>query len=133
MGYFKTIKNNLSEGGKAAIQPITIDDRLFDRYRNKQDFIQKYIFPGGFLPSVNFIKTLIKKNKLELIKMNTYSDDYAKTLNVWRGNFFKSWKNISRLGFNDSFKRMWEFYLSYCEAGFKSKNINLVQFSMLNK
>ncbi len=131
--YFYTIKNSLNRNGTSAIQGITIGDHLFDRYKNDEDFIQKYIFPGGFLPSVNFIKTLIKKNKLELIKMNTYSDDYAKTLHVWRGNFFKSWKNISRLGFNDSFKRMWEFYLSYCEAGFKSKNINLIQFSMLNK
>ena len=83
-------KNSLNRNGTSAIQGITIGDHLFDRYKNDEDFIQKYIFPGGFLPSVNFIKTLIKKNKLELIKMNTYSDDYAKTLHVWRGNFFKN-------------------------------------------
>ena len=131
--YFNTIKNSLNSNGTSAIQGITIEDHLFDRYKNDEDFIQKYIFPGGFLPSVHYIKQLIKKNNLELIKMNTYSDDYSKTLRIWRHNFFKSWEKISRLGFNSSFKRMWEFYLSYCEAGFKSKNINLVQFSMLNK
>ena len=130
--YFKTIKHNLSSGGKAAIQAITIDDSLFDRYKNKQDFIQKYIFPGGFLPSEKFMKQLIKKHNLSLDKINTYSDDYAKTLNIWKSNFLNAWKNISPLGFDEAFKRMWEFYLSYCEAGFKSKNINLIQFSMSN-
>ena len=131
--YFKTIKKNLSTNGKAAIQAITIDDNLFDRYKTKQDFIQKYIFPGGFLPSVNYMKYLVKKNKLNLLKINSYPDDYAKTLAIWRENFFKTWKNIAPLGFDETFKRMWEFYLSYCEAGFKSKNIDLIQFSLQNK
>ena len=131
--YFKTIKDNLSDGGKAAIQAITIDDSLYDRYKNKQDFIQKYIFPGGFLPSLGFMKSLIKKNNLSLLKVNSYPDDYAKTLATWRENFLKVWSNITPLGFDETFKRMWEFYLSYCEAGFKSKNIDLIQFSMSNK
>ena len=131
--YFKTIKNSLKENSTAAIQGITIRDDLFDRYRGSEDFIQKYIFPGGFLPSEDFMKYLVKKNKLNLLKMNSYPDDYAKTLAIWRENFFKTWKNISPLGFDDTFKRMWEFYLSYCEAGFKSRNINLIQCSMSNK
>ena len=78
------------------------------------------------------MKQLIKKHNLSLDKINTYSDDYAKTLNIWKSNFLSAWKSISPLGFDESFKRMWEFYLSYCEAGFKSKNINLIQFSMSN-
>ena len=131
--YFETIKKSLNKGGSAAIQGITIRDDLFDRYKRSEDFIQKYIFPGGFLPSVNLMKTLIKKNKLNLIKVNSYPDDYAKTLANWRINFFKAWNNITPLGFDETFKRMWEFYLSYCEAGFKSKNINLIQISMSNK
>jgi len=131
--YFETIKKSLNENGSAAIQGITIRDDLFERYRRSEDFIQKYIFPGGFLPSVNLIKSLIKKNNLNLLKVNSYPDDYAKTLANWRENFFKSWKNITPLGFDETFKRMWEFYLSYCEAGFKSKNIDLIQFSMSNK
>ena len=131
--YFNTIKKSLNTQGTAAIQGITIRDDLFDRYRDSEDFIQKYIFPGGFLPSIDFMKNLIKKNKLNLLKINSYPDDYAKTLNVWRENFFKTWDNISPLGFDETFKRMWEFYLSYCEAGFKARNINLIQFSMSNK
>ena len=131
--YFETIKRSLNENGSAAIQGITIRDDLFERYRSSEDFIQKYIFPGGFLPSLSFMKSLTKKNNLGLLKVNSYSDDYAKTLAIWRENFLKAWTNIAPLGFDETFKRMWEFYLSYCEAGFKSKNIDLIQFSMSNK
>ena len=131
--YFETIKRSLNVNGAAAIQGITIRDDLFERYRSSEDFIQKYIFPGGFLPSLGFMKSLIKKNNLNLLKINSYPDDYAKTLAIWRENFLKVWSNIAPLGFDETFKRMWEFYLSYCEAGFKSKNIDLIQFSMSNK
>ena len=131
--YFETIKKSLNANGSAAIQGITIRDDLFERYRSSEDFIQKYIFPGGFLPSPGFMKSLIKKNNLSLLKVNSYSNDYAKTLVIWRENFLKVWSNIAPLGFDENFKRMWEFYLSYCEAGFKSKNIDLIQFSMSNK
>ncbi len=131
--YFSTIKNTLRNNGTAAIQGIVIKDELFDRYRGNEDFIQKYIFPGGFLPSVNLINKLVAKNRLQLQEINTYSDDYAKTLAIWRKNFLNAWDKISPLGFDNYFKRMWEFYLSYCEGGFKSKNINLIQFSISNK
>jgi len=131
--YFETIKRSLNANGAAVIQGITIRDDLFERYRSSEDFIQKYIFPGGFLPSLGFMKSLIKKNDLNLLKVNSYPDDYAKTLATWRENFLKVWSNIAPLGFDETFKRMWEFYLSYCEAGFKSKNIDLIQFSMSNK
>ena len=132
-GYFKTIKNNLSDGGKAAIQAITIDDRLFDRYKNKQDFIQKYIFPGGFLPNKNNINKLVSNNGLTVNSYISYADHYAETLAIWRKEFNKKWDLIKNQGFDLTFKRMWEFYLSYCEAGFKSKNIDLIQFSLQNK
>ncbi len=131
--YFQTIKKVLNNNGTAAIQGIVIKDELFERYRANEDFIQKYIFPGGFLPSINFMEKLIKKNNLELDKINTYSDDYARTLSTWRKNFLGVWDKISPLGFDDYFRRMWEFYLSYCEGGFKSRNINLIQFSMSNR
>jgi cyclopropane-fatty-acyl-phospholipid synthase len=132
-GYFKKIKDSLKPGGKAAIQGIIIKDELFNRYKNNEDFIQKYIFPGGFLPSLKQIKEITKKNQLDIEKVNFYSDDYAKTLSTWRNNFLNTWDNISPLGFDGYFKRMWEFYLSYCEAGFKAKNIDLIQFSMFNR
>jgi cyclopropane-fatty-acyl-phospholipid synthase len=132
-GYFNIIKNSLKENGNSAIQGITIRNDLFYRYRSSEDFIQKYIFPGGFLPSIDLIKKLSKKNDLNLDEVNSYSQDYAKTLSTWKDNFNKAWDNISPLGFDEYFKRMWEFYLSYCEAGFRAKNIDLIQFSMSNR
>ena len=131
--YFKTIKGNLSENGKVAIQAITIDDSLFDRYKNKQDFIQKYIFPGGFLPNKNSINKYVSDNGLTINSYISCADDYANTLAIWKEEFNKKWNLIKDQGFDLTFKRMWEFYLSYCEAGFKSKNIDLIQFSLQNK
>ena len=131
--YFKTIKNNLSSNGRAAIQAITIDDSLFDRYKTKKDFIQKYIFPGGFLPSKNSLNKYVSENGLTIKSYDSYADHYANTLAIWRNEFNKKWDLIKNQGFDLTFKRMWEFYLSYCEAGFKSKNIDLIQFSLQNK
>ena len=131
--YFKTIKNNLSNNGSAAIQAITIDDNLFDRYKNKQDFIQKYIFPGGFLPNKGSINKYVSHNGLTIKSYESYADHYSSTLAIWRNEFNKKWELIKKQGFDSTFKRMWEFYLSYCEAGFKSKNIDLIQFSIQNK
>ena len=132
-GYFKTIKDNLSSNGSAAIQAITIDDNLFDRYKYKQDFIQKYIFPGGFLPNKGSIDKYVSKNGLTIKSYESYADHYSNTLAIWRNEFNKKWELIKKQGFDLTFKRMWEFYLSYCEAGFKSKNIDLIQFSIQNK
>jgi len=131
--YFKTIKGNLADSGTAAIQAITIDDSLFGRYKNKQDFIQKYIFPGGFLPSKNSLNKHISDNGLSIKSYDSYADHYSNTLALWRGEFNKKWEQIKNQGFDLTFKRMWEFYLCYCEAGFKSKNIDLIQFSIQNK
>ena len=133
VNYFKSIKKNLTENGKAAIQAITIDDSLFERYKTKEDFIQKYIFPGGFLPSKKKLYDLSSSNGLEIKKYESYGSHYSSTLKIWRDEFLKKWEEISKHGFDNKFKRMWHFYLSYCEAGFKSKNIDLIQFSMQNK
>ncbi len=132
-GYFKTIKENLKSGGTAAIQAITIDDNLYNRYKSKQDFIQKYIFPGGFLPCKKNIIELANENNLNFNQCYSYGKHYSDTLMVWRDEFQKKWNEISKQGFDLTFKRMWNFYLSYCEAGFKSKNIDLIQFSLQNK
>ena len=131
--YFKTIKENLKSGGTAAIQAITIDDNLYNRYKSKQDFIQKYIFPGGFLPCKKNIIELANVNNLNFNQCYSYGKHYSDTLVVWRDEFQKKWNEISKQGFDITFKRMWNFYLSYCEAGFKSKNIDLIQFSLQNK
>ncbi|XOJ73562.1 cyclopropane-fatty-acyl-phospholipid synthase family protein [Candidatus Pelagibacter sp. Uisw_114] len=131
--YFNTIKNNLTPIGTVGIQAITIDDNLFERYKNKQDFIQKYIFPGGFLPSRNELLNYVDTNGLKFNEYNSYANHYSDTLIIWREIFNKKWDSIKEQGFDLTFKRMWEFYLSYCEAGFKSKNIDLIQFSLQNK
>ena len=131
--YFNIIKNNISEKGNVAIQAITIDDNLFDRYKNKQDFIQKYIFPGGFLPSKKSLYKYADDNGLKFNEYNSYAKHYSDTLIIWRKEFNKKWDLIKNQGFDLNFKKMWEFYLSYCEAGFKSKNIDLIQFSLCNK
>ena len=131
--FFLTIKENLKPGGVGAIQAIIIKDELFERYRKREDFIQKYIFPGGFLPSLHSIKNYCKQTGLELTNYNSYGVHYSNTLKEWRNNFIRSWNDISKQGFDQSFKKIWDFYFSYCEAGFKSKNIDLIQFSLSNK
>tara|TARA_B100001175_G_scaffold189647_1_gene160835 strand:+ start:818 stop:1996 length:1179 start_codon:yes stop_codon:yes gene_type:complete len=131
--YFQIIKSNLSKNGKAAIQAITINDNLFERYKTKQDFIQKYIFPGGFLPSKQSLYDLSIKKGLAIDKYDSYGFHYSNTLKLWRDEFLNKWDQISGQGFDLNFKRMWNFYLSYCEAGFKSKNIDLIQFSLQNR
>jgi cyclopropane-fatty-acyl-phospholipid synthase len=131
--YFNTIKKNLNPSGTVGIQAITIDDNLFERYKNKQDFIQKYIFPGGFLPSKGEIQNHIDINGLKFGEYNSYADHYSDTLIMWRDEFNNKWETIKDQGFDLTFKKMWQFYLSYCEAGFKSRNIDLIQFSLYNK
>ena len=131
--YFKKIKESLTQNGTAAIQAITIDDKIYKRYKTKTDFIQKYIFPGGFLPSKKEILKLSNESGLKLKNCNSYGIHYSNTLSIWREEFLKKWTDISKQGFDNKFKRMWNFYLSYCEAGFKSKNIDLIQFSLQNK
>ena len=131
--YFEVIKKNLKFGGRGAIQAIIIKDELYNRYRNKEDFIQKYIFPGGFLPSLKSLNKLSEKSGLRIDDCKLYGSHYSNTIQKWRKSFLNSWGQISRQGFNLNFKKMWDFYFSYCDAGFKSKNINLVQFSFCNK
>ena len=131
--YFKKIKESLTNNGIAAIQAITIDDKIYDRYKNKTDFIQKYIFPGGFLPSKKEILKLSNANGLKFEECKSYGSHYSSTLSIWRDKFLNKWGDISKQGFDNTFKRMWNFYLSYCEAGFKSKNIDLIQFLLQKK
>ena len=130
--YFYKIKQSLEINGKAAIQAITINDDLYDRYKTKEDFIQKYIFPGGFLPCKKRLVNFANETDLKFEECNSYGLHYSNTLNIWRDEFTKKWDQISKQGFDLTFRRMWKFYLSYCEAGFKSKNIDLIQFSLRN-
>ena len=131
--YLRKIRECTRDDGFAIIQGITISDKKYKEYSNQVDFIQKYIFPGGFLPNKNTINKLVSNNGLTVNSYISYADHYANTLAIWRNEFNKKWDLIKNQGFDNTFKRMWEFYLSYCEAGFKSKNIDLIQFSLQNK
>src|SRR5207245_1878843 len=125
--YFSQLRDRLLPGGLAGIQAITIQDRFFDSYRREVDFIQRYIFPGGMLPSPTVLKSLGNKFGLPVIRERIFGEDYARTLATWRDNFRAAWPNLTPLGFDERFRRLWEYYLAYCEAGFLSGNIDVRQ------
>ncbi|HAA92829.1 MAG TPA: SAM-dependent methyltransferase, partial [Rhodospirillaceae bacterium] len=116
--YFDKISELLVEGGKAAIQVITIDADYWESYRRNPDFIQQYIFPGGMLPTVERLRDEVARAGLTWKRCEGYGVDYAKTLAIWRENFQTNWPKLQKLGFDERFRRMWFYYFSYCEAGF---------------
>ena len=129
--YFDKISDVLRQGGKAALQVITIDDSEFESYRTTPDFIQKYIFPGGMLPSIEKITPPIEQAGMKLTETKGYGLHYAKTLEQWRIDFLAQWPHIAKMGqFDAKFKRMWELYLAYCEGGFKSGMIDVKQMTL---
>ena len=129
--YFNKVSDVLRKGGKAALQVITIVDEEFESYRTTPDFIQKYIFPGGMLPSIEKITPPIEAAGMKLVEEKGYGLHYAKTLEQWRVDFLKHWPTISAdQGFDMRFKRMWELYLAYCEGGFKSGMIDVKQMAL---
>jgi cyclopropane-fatty-acyl-phospholipid synthase len=123
--YFNTLRARLSEHGKAVIQAITIDEKRFDDYRTRPDFIQRYIFPGGMLPTISGIKEQAEQAGLTLTSVELFGASYARTLREWRHNFHRAWPTLSTQGFDERFRRMWDYYLSYCEAGFRLGTINV--------
>jgi len=125
--YFSQLRDRLLPGGLAGIQAITIQDRLFQTYRRDVDFIQRYVFPGGMLPSPQILKLLGERFGVPVIRERIFGQDYAKTLASWRSNFRAAWPILIPLGFDERFRRLWEYYLAYCEAGFLSGNIDVRQ------
>ena len=128
--FFKKLETILKPNGIVGLQLITISDKIYNVYKNNPDFIKKYIFPGGMLPSLNILDDIISKTSLNIDEINSYANDYAKTLNIWNDQFNKNWKNIEKLGFDEKFKLIWNYYLSYCEGGFLAKNIDLKQIKL---
>ena len=128
--YFDVVRRCLKPGGKACIQTITIRDDLFARYAKSTDFIQQYIFPGGMLPSPALFERLAKQAGLIVEKRLAFGPDYAETLRRWRHAFVQREAEITELGFDKRFKRIWMFYLSYCEAAFEQGNTNVMQFTL---
>lgn len=126
--FFKKCESLLKPSGVMVMQIITMPDQRYSTYSKGTDFIQKYIFPGGHLPSVGkILQTTSAHTRLNLLHMEEFTEDYAKTLRLWHEAFLQKLSHVKELGFDEYFIRMWKMYLSYCEAAFITRNINLVQ------
>ncbi len=123
--YFATLRDRLVAGGVAVVQAITIADARFAAYRRGADFIQRHIFPGGMLPSPTVLHEQIERAGLLLTAVENFGADYARTIAEWRRRFHGTWSEIAALGFSPRFKRMWDYYLAYCEAGFHEGAIDV--------
>ena len=128
--YFGKIRDVLAPGGRAGLQIITIRDELFAHYRQRADFIQKYVFPGGMLPSETRLKEETARAGLEWRDIVRFGQNYADTCAEWARRFENAWEDIRGLGFDERFRRLWRFYLGYCEAGFRTERTNVVQLSL---
>ena len=129
--YFQSIARLLKPGGRACIQSIVIDDRLFKRYIASTDFIQQYIFPGGCLPCPSEFRRAAQAAGLAVEDEFAFGADYAETLRRWRQAFLRRRQEVLALGFDQRFLHIWEFYLAYCEAAFDMGNIDLVQYTLV--
>lgn len=125
--YFRKVRECLKPGGLAGLQIITISDQYFDQYLKSTDFIQSYIFPGGMLPSPTVLKEQIDKAGLAWRDNVNFGLDYARTLKEWHRRFQAAWPKIEQLGFDEKFRLLWKYYLSYCEAGFRAGSIDVTQ------
>ena len=128
--YFRTLHAQLKRGGKACVQAIVIRDDLFERYASSADFIQRYVFPGGMLPSAALFVRHAEAAGLRVTERFAFGADYAETLRRWRHAFLARLDDVRRQGFDDRFVRLWEFYLAYCEAAFDAGNTDVVQFTL---
>jgi cyclopropane-fatty-acyl-phospholipid synthase len=128
--YFQTVARLLKPGGRACIQSIVIDDRHFERYVQSTDFIQQYIFPGGCLPSPSEFRRQAAGAGLRVVDEMSFGPDYAETLRRWRRQFLAERQRVLQLGFDERFMRLWEFYLTYCEAAFDEASIDVMQFTL---
>ena len=129
--YFRVLHDRLKPGGRAGLQIITIQDELFEGYRRRADFIQRYIFPGGMLISEARLQRETAQAGLSWSEPERFGQDYAVTLAAWKQRFGAAWDDIRRLGFDERFIRIWEFYLAYCEAAFEQRNIDVLQYTLI--
>lgn len=128
--YFEILKRSLKPGGKIVLQIITIKDEYFEEYRNRADFIQRYIFPGGMLPSEEKLLNLAEKNNLDVCKKINFGLDYGETLARWEKRFLEATPELEKLGYDQRFQLMWRYYLAYCQAGFEEQRIDVVQLTL---
>ncbi|MBX2855865.1 MAG: cyclopropane-fatty-acyl-phospholipid synthase family protein [Rhodobacteraceae bacterium] len=128
--YFGAVRDRLKPGGVASLQVITVADHLFEDYRRGMDFIQKYIFPGGMLPSPSKLREQADLAGLEWAGSMEFGPDYSTTLRRWHASFNAAWSEIEPLGFDDRFRRMWNFYLAICAACFRAGTTDVTQVAL---
>lgn len=126
--YFQKLNSLLKNNGTACLQIITINESSFSKYLNNVDFIQKYIFPGGMLPTKNILQKLFRENGFKLYHKISFGYDYSRTLTEWKQNFNHAWPKLKMLNFDEKFKRLWNYYLDYCETGFSLDHTDVTQF-----
>ncbi|AZQ65972.1 class I SAM-dependent methyltransferase [Silicimonas algicola] len=128
--YFQTVRDRLNAGCNATLQIITVEDKRFETYRKGVDFIQKYVFPGGMLPSPSALRAEIERAGLGVLRSIEFGESYSQTLRRWHDTFNECWSEVSLLGFDDRFRRMWNFYLTSCAAGFHAGSIDVTQITV---
>jgi len=131
--YFARLRDRLRAGGVAVLQVITIADDKFDSYRSSPDFIQRYIFPGGMLPSPTALRRVIDAAGLVLQHEENFGHSYAATLAEWRRRFQRAWPHLTKLGFDERFRRKWDYYLAYCEGGFRAGAIDVGLYCLTHR
>jgi cyclopropane-fatty-acyl-phospholipid synthase len=129
--FFNKVRDLLAPGGLAALQVILIEEQRFNLYRRGADFIQRYVFPGGMLPSPGAFARAAEAARLKVDETFHFGLDYARTLSLWQKEFQQAWPRVAGLGFDSRFKRLWEYYLAYCEGGFRAGSIDVAQFRLV--
>ena len=129
--FFSVIRDRLRPGGICVLQAITIAEDRFADYCRRPDFIQRFIFRGGFLPSKTYMREILEAQGLRLVASETFGESYALTLREWRRRFLDAWPEIEKLGIDVSFRRLWDFYLSYCEGGFRAGAIDVGLYTLV--
>ena len=125
--FFEKLNSMIDKNGTACLQIITINENSFSKYLSNVDFIQKYIFPGGMLPTKSILSNLFKDYGFKLYHKISFGYDYSRTLMEWKKNFNNNWEQIS-FNFDEKFKRLWNYYLDYCETGFSLDHTDVTQF-----
>lgn len=128
--YFEALRQRLKPGGAATLQIITVEDRRFESYRKQVDFIQKYIFPGGLLPSPSVLRREVEAAGLKVMNSVEFGDSYDQTLRRWMEVFNQRWGEIAQMGFDERFRRMWNYYLASCAASFRTGICDVTQITV---
>jgi len=128
--YFEAVHDRLKPGKNATLQIITVADRRWKVYKRGPDFIQKYIFPGGMLPAPKILRQEVEKAGLSVARSIEFGESYSITLRRWYDTFNGKWDQVAEMGFDERFKRMWDFYLTSCAAAFHSGNCDVTQITV---